>query len=178
MRLFLLVVALGVGIVGGYVITTTTIFRPSPAAERLAGVHVRVASYSIENLSSNQHRLHLQVVVTSLRDLDECLGFTIDEPFAGRKVDPVSGTCVKPRLEPQQVALVYEDLTSDDLTFPSHTLVWGIPGGRCGIVFELFGLCVVEQAGTADFALPGTGPSFKPFGSFGPLFPQPSFDFN
>jgi len=85
---------------------------------------------------------------------------------------------VKPRLKPQQVGLVYDQLTTDDLTFPSHTLVWGIPGGRCGIVFELLGVCVVEQAGTADFELPYHGPSFKPFGSFGPLFPQPSFDFD
>ena len=60
----------------------------------------------------------------------------------------------------------------DDLAFPSHTLVWGIPGGRCGPILEVFGVCVVDQAGTADFELPSKNPlpSFAPFGSFVPLF--------
>ena len=92
----------------------------------------------------------------------------------------LTGSCVQPRIRPQTVALVYEHLTSDDLAFPSHTLVWGIPGGRCGPVLELFGVCVVEQAGTADFDLPSKHvlPSWAPFGSFKPLFPEPSYDFS
>jgi hypothetical protein len=178
MRALVLVTALVLGGALGYLITTNTIFRPPPAGDRLAGVHVRVASYTIDALPNAGHRLHLQVVVTSLRNLDDCLGFTLDEPFAGRRVDTLGGICVKPGVRPQQVPLVYDHLTSDDLAFPSHTLVWGIPGGRCGLVLELFGVCVVEQAGTAGFELPDSGPSFPPFGSFGPLFPEPSFDFD
>lgn len=63
-------------------------------------------------------------------------------------------------------------LTADDLAFPSHTLVWGIPGGRCGPIFEAFGVCVVEQAGTAKLQLPSRSvlPSIGPLGSFFPLF--------
>jgi hypothetical protein len=178
MRLLALLVALVVGFAFGFVVVTTNVFRPPAASDRLSGVHVRVASYSIDNLPNDAHRLHLQVVMTSLRDLDDCLGFTLDEPFAGRRVDAVAGTCIKPRARPQQIALVYEHLTNDDLSFPSHTLVWGIPGGRCGIMLELFGVCVVEQAGTAEFELPSKTPTFKPFGSFWPLFPQPSYDFD
>jgi hypothetical protein len=178
MRALVLFTALVVGGVFAFLVGTNTIFRPPPAADRLAGVHVRVASYSIESLAEAGHRLHLQVVVTSTRNLDDCLGFTLDEPFAGRRVEAIGGTCVQPQLRPQQVTLIYDHLSNDDLAFPSHTLVWGIPGGRCGVVLELFGVCVVEQAGTADFDLPSHGPSFPPFGSFGPLFPEPSFAFD
>jgi hypothetical protein len=46
--------------------------------------------------------------------------------------------------------------------------VWGIPGGRCGPIREAFGVCVVDQAGTADCDLPGQN-IFPSFGSFGPL---------
>jgi hypothetical protein len=71
------------------------------------------------------------------------------------------------------VGLTFEKLTSDDLSFPEHTLVWGVPGGRCGPVLELFGVCVVEQAGTADLKLPSRSPlpTFGPIGSFGPIVP-------
>jgi len=164
----------------GAIVATTNGFRPPPAADRLAGVSVRVASYSIDDLPGDTDRLHLQVVVTSRSDLGECLGFTLDEPFAAKRVDALTGSCVQPRRRPQTVALVYPHLTADDRAFPSHTLVWGIPGGRCGIVFELFGICVVEQAGTADFDLPSKTvlPSWPPFGSFKPLFPEPSFGFS
>ena len=67
------------------------------------------------------------------------------------------------------VALVFEHLSDDDLAFPSHTLVWGVPGGRCGPILELFGVCVVDQAGTASVELPSHSelPSFGPIGSFG-----------
>jgi hypothetical protein len=166
-----------IALASGAIVATTNVFRPAPAADRLSGVSVRVASYSIDNLPGDTDRLHLQVVVTSLSDLGECLGFTLDEPFAGRRVDALTGTCIQPRRRPQTVALVYSHLTADDQIFPSHTLVWGIPGGRCGIILELFGVCVVEQAGTADFDLPSKTvlPSWPPFGSFKPLFPEASF---
>jgi len=163
-----------------WIVLVTNVFRPPPAADRLAGVHVRVASYWIDDLAAGRRRLKLTVAVTSLRDIDECLGFTLDEPFAGRRMASITGTCVKPRAQSQNVVLTYDGLTEDDLTFASHTLVWGIPGGRCGPLLEVFGVCVVEQAGTADFELPTKNPlpSFKGFGSFEPLFPEPSFDFS
>jgi hypothetical protein len=55
------------------------------------------------------------------------------------------------------------------------------PGGRRGPILELFGVCVVEQAGTADFELPRPAgmPSFGPIGSFarfGSFVPLFSFD--
>ena len=70
MRLLALLVAVVVGFAFGFVIVTTNVLRPPAAADRLSGVHVRVASYSIDNLPNAGHRLHLQVAVTSLRDLD------------------------------------------------------------------------------------------------------------
>lgn len=56
-------------------------------------------------------------------------------------------------------------------------LVWGIAGGRCGPILELVGVCVVDQAGTLDLALPRPSglPTF-PFGSF-PLGSFPLFSF-
>ena len=73
--------------------------------------------------------------------------------------------------------MTFEKLTSDDLIFPDHTVVWGIPGGRCGLVLEAFGVCVVEQAGTADLRLPSrnTVPSIGPIGTFAPVVPLYSF---
>jgi hypothetical protein len=127
-------------------VAASTVFRPPPAATRLAGVSVTVAGYTIEDLGDKRHRLHLSVAVASIRDSDECIGFTLDEPFAGRRLDAASGGCVRPRAGSETVALLFERLSEDDLRFPSHTLVWGIPGGRCGPIFELVGVCVVEQA--------------------------------
>jgi len=178
MRLLALLVVL-LAIPFAWIVLATNVFRPAAAADRLAGVHVRVASYSIDSVAAGRRRLRLTVAVTSVRDLDDCLGFTLDEPFAGRRMAPITGSCVKPLAQPQNVVLTFDGLTDDDLEFSSHTLVWGIPGGRCGPLLELFGACVVEQAGTADFELPSKHPfpSFNGFGSFGPLFPQPSFDF-
>jgi hypothetical protein len=157
------------------VVLTTNVFRPPPAADRLAGVTVSVAGYTIEDIDRTHHRLHLRVAVASVRDLGDCLGFTLDEPFAGRRIDTASGACVKPAAGTKTVSLVFERLSDDDLAFPSHTLVWGIPGGRCGIVLELLGVCVVEEAGTAPVELPSRAilPSFGGLGSFLPLFSFP-----
>jgi len=43
----------------------------------------------------------------------------------------------------------------------------------------LVGVCVVEQAGTADLELPERNPlpTFGPFGSLGPTFSFPDFSF-
>ena len=154
------------------IVAVTNIARPAAAADRLLGVGVIVTSQSTEDLGAKLHRLRLTVDVTSATEIEECLGFTLDEPFAGRRLQPEGGGCVKPRLGLETARLVFDRLTDDDLAFPSHTLVWGIPGGRCGPILELFGVCVVDQAGTADFELPSKNPlpSFAPFGSFAPLF--------
>jgi hypothetical protein len=157
----------------------TSVFRPSPAADRLAGVSVAVMGFTINELPGDRHQLNLTVNVTSPSDLDECLGFALDEPFAGRRVEPLGGTCTRPRAGTETVQLVFDRLGEDDLRFPSHTLVWGIPGGRCGPILEVFGVCVVEQAGTAAVELPPPPgvPSFPPFGTIGPLFSFPEFSF-
>jgi hypothetical protein len=177
MRWYMLAAVL---VVGGFIaiVLVTNVFRPAPAKERLAGVHVAIAGYTIDDLSNDVHRLNLRVTLTSVNDLDECVAFTLDQPFAGRRLQPLAGACPRPRAGTNTVSLKFEKLTDDDLQFPTHTLVWGVPGGRCGPILELFGVCVVEQAGTADLELarpvgpPSFGPlgSFAPFGSFVPLF--------
>jgi hypothetical protein len=170
MRLLLgLVFAIGVAIV-----LATNVFRPAAAADRLAGVTVAVSGYTIQPLPSDRGELHLVVRLTSVKDLDECVGFTLDEPFAGRRMTSLNGSCPTPRAGSSNVDLRYQ-LSADDLAFPSHTLVWGIPGGRCGPILELVGVCVVEQAGTARFELPSrlVLPSIGPLGSFFPFFSFP-----
>lgn len=108
---------------------------------------------------SGRHRLHLSVSTGSTRD-EDCVGFTLDEPFADRRFDPLTPGCVRPRTGSRIVDLVSDHVTDDDLAFPSHTLVRGIPGGRCGPILELLGVCVVEQAGTTAARAPGPfGPS-------------------
>jgi hypothetical protein len=156
----------------GAVVLLTNVARPAPAADRLHGVAVVVTSQTTEDLGSGRHRLLLSADVSSASAIDECLGFALDEPFGGRRVEPDGGGCVRPTAGLETVSLVFDRLTDDDLAFPSHTLVWGIPGGRCGPILEAFGVCVVEQAGTADFQLPTKNPlpSFGTFGSFTPLF--------
>jgi hypothetical protein len=178
MRLVIVLAALLAGGLAGFVIVQN-VLRPPPAADRLAGVSVSVAGYAIEDLPSDGHRLHLSLAVTSLRDVDECLGFALDEPFAGRRMSAGMVGCVRPRRGTATVPIVYDGLSDDDLAFPSHTIVWGIPGGRCGLILEAFGVCVVEQAGTAALELPTHSvlPSFGLFGSLGPIFAEPSFAF-
>jgi len=157
------------------VIAATNVFRPPLAATRLAGVTVGVAGYTVEDLGEQRHRLRLSVTVTSTRDVDECMAFALDEPFAARRLDALAPSCVRPLAGRQTVALVFEHLSEDDLAFPSHTVVWGVPGGRCGPVLELFGVCVVDQAGTASLELSTRQvlPSFGVFGSLLPLFSFP-----
>ena len=156
------------------IVLATNVFRPAPAADRLAGVSVAVAGYTIKPQPSDRHELHLTVKLTSTRDIDECVGFTLDLPFAGRRMVTADGSCARPRVGNSNVELRFQ-LTEDDLMFPSHTVVWGIPGGRCGPILELFGVCVVDQAGTADLELPAKSvlPSIGLLGSFFPLFSFP-----
>jgi hypothetical protein len=171
------VVALGL-LVATAAVLGSGVLQPAAVGERLAGVAVRVQDYRIEDIGGTRHRLHLRVVVTSATDIDECLGFALDEPFAQRRLDSEFATsCVKPHAKALTASLVYEHLTDDDLTFPSHSLVWGVPGGRCSLVFQATGICVVDVAGTADFELPQKNPlpSFGPLVSFGPIVPLYSF---
>jgi hypothetical protein len=177
MRLAILASVVVVGVLA-IVIMGNTALRPPPADERLEGVDVAVAGYTIEDLDDDRHRLTLTVSVTSARDLDECLAFALDQPFRHRRIETADRACLRPIAGQQAAALVFDGLTEDDLMFPSHSLVWGVPGGRCGIVLELMGVCVVDFAGTADFELPSRSvfPSIEPFGSFGPLVPLFSFE--
>jgi len=156
------------------IVLATNVLRPAPAADRLAGVSVAVAGYTIVPQPSDRNELHLTVQLTSARNIDECVGFTLDLPFARRRMATANGSCARPQAGSSTVELRYQ-LTADDLAFPSHTLVWGIPGGRCGLILELFGVCVVDQAGTAELELPPKSvlPSIGPLGSFFPLFSFP-----
>jgi hypothetical protein len=159
----------------GWLALSATVLRPAAAATRLAGVRVLLAGYSVVDIGDHEHRLDLSVTIDSARDLDECLGFALDEPFATRRVEAADGGCVRPTSGRRTAALTFDRLTDDDLSFPPHTLVWGIRGGRCGLILEAFGICVVEQAGTAAVTLPSRSvlPSFGPLGSFGPIFSFP-----
>jgi len=174
----LAIVAAALAGVLAVVILGNSAFRPPPADERLQGVDVAVAGYTIEDLDDDRHRLKLTVSVTSARDVDECLAFALDQPFRHRRIETAEGACLRPEAGQHTAALVFDGLTDDDLRFPSHSLVWGVPGGRCGIVLELMGVCVVDFAGTTDFELPSRSvfPSIEPFGSFGPLVPLFSFE--
>ena len=178
MRLLLALAALPI-VALGIAIAATNVFRPPPAADRLAGVAVSIASVSVEPGTAGRHRLRLSVNLSSARDVDDCVAFALDEPFAGRRLTGPTG-CVRPRAGTRVVALTLDTLTDDDVTFASHTVVWGVAGGRCGPVLEAFGVCVVDQAGTVAVDLPhaAAGPTFGPFGSFGPLFSFPLFSFD
>jgi hypothetical protein len=174
-RIVMVLPALAVAAVLAWVWLTTNVFRPAPAEERLAGVRVSVIGYTIEDLPDDRHRLNVTVRVTSPRDVEECLGFALDQPFAGRRLEPLAGMCPRPRAGESSVTLTFDKATDDDLLFPEHTVVWGIPGGRCGPILELFGVCVIEQVGTADLVLPSRNP-LPTFGPIGSLFPLLSFD--
>jgi len=177
MRVLGLLAAFSGVIVIGIFALTNTIFRPPPAADRLAGVTVHWVEFHIEDLDeAGKHRLRLTVRLSSDHAIEACVGFTLDEPFAGRRLEPASGTCPKPVRGDLDVELTTDRLTDDDVNFTSHTIVWGIPGGRCGILMEAFGVCVVEQAGTVplEFPRPSGQPTFPPFGSFIPI---PIFSF-
>jgi hypothetical protein len=170
-RIALIPILLIVGLVVA-VQLSNTVFRPPPASERLAGVTVAVTGHTISDLPNDHHLLRVSLRVTSVSDVDECLGFTLDSPFGNRRLkDPPSG-CVKPRAGATAADVAFDQLTDDDLTFPAHTLVWGISGGRCGPIYEAMGLCVVEQAGSVAIEFPQKSvvPTFRFNGTFAPLF--------
>jgi hypothetical protein len=177
MRLAVLASVVVLGLIA-VVILRTNVLAPPPADERLAGVDVAVAGYSIDDLPEDRHRLTVTLAVTSEFDLDECMAFALDQAFAHRRMATAEGECVRPAIGQRNATLTFDGLTEDDLMFPDHSIVWGVPGGRCGIVLELVGVCVVDFAGTADLKLPSRSvlPSLGPFGSFGPLIPLFSFD--
>jgi hypothetical protein len=78
-----LLTMLGVVVGAGFaaIVLSTNVFRPAPAADRLAGVTVAVVGYTTEDIDDRRHRLRLTVEIGSGSDLDECLGFTLDQPF-------------------------------------------------------------------------------------------------
>ena len=63
------------------VIVATNVFAPPPATERLAGISVMVKGYAIDDLSNDRHRLRLTLDLSGPTDIDQCIGFTLDEPF-------------------------------------------------------------------------------------------------
>jgi hypothetical protein len=171
-RLTIILVSTVAAVALGALILVATVLRPPPATSRLAGVTVSVAGYSVTDAAERKHRLDLSVRIVSTRSIDECMAFALDEPFAARRVSSADGTCVRPLAGDRLVALAFDKLTDDDIAFPAHTLVWGVAGGRCGLLLEAFGVCVVDQAGTAPLNLPSRSviPSIGPIGSFLPIF--------
>jgi hypothetical protein len=162
-------------------LVATNVLQPAPARDRLAGVVVTVDAVRVDDTTAGRHRLTIGIDVSSSRDLDDCLAFALDEPFAGRRLSAQGETCLRPRAGRLAASLVLEAATDDDVAFPSHTLVWGVAGGRCGPVLEALGVCVVDQAGTVAVDLPSRSPlpPFGPFPSYGTLFsfgPLFSFD--
>jgi hypothetical protein len=91
MRVLMVLPALAVAVLVGGIWLSTSVFRPAPAEERLAGVRVSVIGSTIEDLADDRHRLNLTVRMTSPRNIDECVGFALDQPFAGRRLAPLSG---------------------------------------------------------------------------------------
>jgi hypothetical protein len=141
-----------------------------PAGERLAGVTVSITGYSLPDGADGEPDLQVQITVASLRSAQDCLAFALDQAFANRAmrvIDPHDG-CIRPTPGRTNATLLFDRLTDDDRQFPSHTIVWGVKGGKCGVVLPLFGVCVVDFAGTVDFELPRPSnlPSFPPLGSF------------
>ena len=161
------------------VVASSGVFSPPPASTRLDGVSVALAGFQVIDLGGDRHGLRLDLDVRSPRDIDACLGFALDEPFAGRRLtltDPVAD-CLRPASGTIRASVDFDHLTDTDLQFPSHTLVWGVAGGRCHLLMQAFGFCVVEQAGTVPVELPRppTIPSFPPIGPLPPLFSPFSF---
>jgi hypothetical protein len=159
---------------------TSPIFQPPPAREVLAGVSVALRGFQLTDTGDDKHRVHIDLNVASVRDIDACLAFALDEPFATRRLkatDRAAG-CIRPTFGSTSVGVDLDGLTDIDLMSTSHTVVWGVAGGRCNLVMQAMGVCVVEQAGTVpvEFPPPPGLPSFPPIGSFPPIFQPFSFD--
>ena len=174
-----IVVVAALAIAGVAIFLTSPVFSPPPAATRLAGVSVALDQFHITDLGDDRHNLRLDLFITSGRDIDTCLGFALDEPFATRRLtltDPVGG-CARPAPGTKRASVDFDGLTQIDLMGPSHTDVWGVAGGRCNLLMQAFGVCVVEQAGTVAVELPEPPSfmSFPPLGSVPPLFSPLSF---
>jgi hypothetical protein len=159
---------------------TSPVFQPAPAKERLAGVSVALDGYQITDLGEDKHEIRLDLEVISDRDLDTCLGFALDEPFRTRHLKPSDPAvdCLRPASGSTPASVEFDGLTDIDFMSSAHTLVWGVDGGRCNLLMQAFGFCVVEQAGTVPVELPPPPglPSFPPIGSLPPIFQPFSFD--
>jgi hypothetical protein len=159
---------------------TSPVFQPPPAKEVLAGVSVALGGFQLTDTGNDKHRVHIDLNVASVRDIDVCLAFALDEPFATRRLkstDPAAN-CTRPTAGSTSVSVDLDGLTDIDLMSSSHTVVWGVAGGRCNLVMQAMGVCIVEQAGTVpvEFPPPPGLPSFPPIGSFPPIFQPFSFD--
>jgi hypothetical protein len=168
------IVALPVLLIAGFILGARLLAGP-PASERLAGVSLLIVKHYLVPGTAGKQDLQVQVVVTSSRDVDDCLAFTLDQPFGNRRmrvIDPVSG-CVRPKAGTTRATVLFDRLSDDDLRYADHTLVWGVSGGKCGVILPLFGICAVDQAGTADLQLSVKSP--LPFPSLGSFVPFPTF---
>jgi hypothetical protein len=160
---------------------TSPIFQPPPAKEVLAGVSVVLGGFRLTDRGDDKHGVHVDLAVASSRDVDACLAFTLDEPFAGRRMKATDSSvdCIRPTAGTATIGLDFDELTDIDLMSTSHVVVWGVRGGRCNLLLQATGVCVVEQAGTVAVEFPPAPglPSFPPFGSLPPILLQPfSFD--
>src|SRR5262245_14564022 len=125
------------------VFLNSPVFAPPPAATRLAGVSVVLDGFHVTDLGEDRHNLRLDLEIASASDINTCLGFALDQPFAGRRLtrsDPVGG-CIRPAAGANAVSVDFDGLTETDLQFPEHTLVWGVDGGRCNLLMQAFGVC-------------------------------------
>lgn len=149
----------------------------TPAAQRLSGVHVQVTSVQEVPGTAKMKRLVLGVEVSSDRDIDECLTFALDEPFAQRlfTVPATTTGCLRPRAASLDATITFDRLDDIDAMVPAHKLVWGVTGGKCGLILPLFGVCSVDTAGTVDLNLPVT-PQFPTVGPIGTFAPFPTFE--
>src|SRR4026208_251129 len=76
------------------------------------GVSVIVIGYVIDGLPNAKHRLRLTVNLSSPTDIDQCVGFTLDEPFGGRRLETLDGQCPRPRTGTTKIGLAFDKLTS------------------------------------------------------------------
>jgi hypothetical protein len=153
----------------------------TPAKDRLSGVTVRLASSKVATATDGRKQLWADVIVQSIRPVDECLRFTLDEPFQNRAMDAplIDGGCVKPDPLATRVTLRMPQLDEMDTYMPDHEILWGASGG-CGWVMGFMGMCAVDTVGSVPVKFPTRSlvPTLRPGYTFGPLMPFPTFDMN
>jgi hypothetical protein len=153
----------------------------APAKDRLSGVTVTLASSKVATATDGRKQLWADVVVQSIRPVNECLRFALDEPFQNRALDaPLAvDDCVKPDPMAVRVTLRMPSLDEMDTYIPDHEILWGGAGG-CGWMMGIMGMCSVDVVGyvPVKFPVKSLVPTLRPGQTFGPLMPFPTFDVN